>query len=98
MPAYGPGDQVADQGKSSNLPNFIGQLFKLSPLETPLLTLAGGLTGGREANAPEFPWQDTTHRAPAIQANAEGADATFSSQKRSKRSDSGKAHRVWSCF
>lgn len=85
MAAFGAGDQVANQGKTSNLPNFVGELFKLSPLDTPFLSLIGGLTGGRPANATVFTWQDTLHRAPAIQSVAEGADATFSNQKRSER-------------
>ena len=59
MAAYGTADQVtstppggAGTGAgfgSWNLPNFVGELFKLSPLETPLLSLIGGLTGGRPA-------------------------------------------------
>ncbi len=87
MAAYGAGDQVAGQGTSANLPNFVGELFKLSPIDTPLLSLIGGLTGGKGVKAPVFTWQDMIHRAPAIQSNAEGADATFSSQKRNERSN-----------
>lgn len=95
MAAYGVADQVtstppggAGTGAgfgSWNLPNFVGELFKLSPLETPLLSLIGGLTGGRAARGIVFGWQDTLHRAPAAQANDEGADTTFTAQKRSDR-------------
>jgi hypothetical protein len=63
----------------------VGELFRLSPLETPLLSLIGGLTGGRPAKGITFGWQDTLHRAPAAQANDEGADATFTAQKRQDR-------------
>jgi hypothetical protein len=85
MAAFGAADQVAGQGKSSNLPNFPGQLFRLSPLETPLTSLIGGITGGEACDTIEFTWQDTLHRAPALQSVAEGADATFSNQKRNVR-------------
>lgn len=85
MPAYGAGDQIANPARTSNIPNFVGELFKLSPLETPFLSLIGGLTGGMAQTAPIETWQDTLHRAPAIQTNAEGDDASFSSQKRSER-------------
>lgn len=85
MAAYGAGDQVAGQAGTWNLPNFPGELFFLSPRDTPLLTLIGGLTGGRSVATTQFTWQDTLHRAPADQVIAEGADATFSSQKRSER-------------
>ena len=85
MPAFGSGDVVVDQGQTSNLPNFVGELFKLSPLETPFLSLIGGLTGGMAQNTIIETWQDSLHRVPAIQTNAEGADAGFASQKRSER-------------
>lgn len=89
MAAYGTGDQVADQGHTGNLPNFVGELFKLSPLDTPFLTMIGGKSGGRPTRSPVFTWQDTLHRAPDGTFGGtdieEGADATFSSQKRSER-------------
>ena len=93
MPAFDAGDQVASSVPTGgvagwgtwNLPNFVGELFTLSPLETPLLSLIGGLTGGRPAPGITFGWQDTIHRAPAAQANDEGSDASFSAQKRNDR-------------
>jgi hypothetical protein len=89
MAAYGTGDQVADQGTVAGLPNFVGELFKLSPLDTPLLTLVGGKSGGRPTAAPVFTWQDTIHRAPDRTFGGtvitEGADANFASQKRNER-------------
>lgn len=85
MAAYGAGDVVAGVGNTDNLPNFVGEMFKLSPIDTPLLTLIGGLTGGLSARQSVFTWQDTIHRSPALQSIAEGADATFGSQKRNER-------------
>lgn len=87
MAAFGAGDQVAGVGTSVALPNFVGQLFRLSPMDSPLLSLIGGLTGGKNVAAEVFTWQDTLHRAPALQANIEGADASFTAQKRNERSN-----------
>lgn len=94
MAAYGTGDQVSASVPTGgvagwgtwNLPNLVGPLFRLSPTETPLLSLAGGLNGGMNSNgSPVFAWQDTLHRAPAIQSIVEGDDAVFTAQKRSAR-------------
>lgn len=72
-----------------NLPNFVGELFKLSPLETPLLSMVGGLTGGQQTNSVKFTWQDTLHRAPALthasRGRIEGDDAAYAVQSRSER-------------
>ena len=95
MADYGAGDQVSASVPAGgvagwgayNLPNFVGELFRLSPIDTPLLSLIGGLTGGEAVDAPIFTWQDTLHRAPAIQSNVDGDDATYSSQKRNERSN-----------
>ncbi len=97
MAAYGTGNQPAaaiPTGGAAghgtwNLPNFVGELFKLSPLETPLLSMIGGMSGGMQIAAPQFTWQDTLHRAPALTATdrtaIEGDDAKFQVQSRSER-------------
>lgn len=97
MAAFSTDDQVGDgvtsaQGITANLPNFVGELFRLSPMETPLLSLIGGLTGGESLQAPVFTWQDTIHRAPAIQDVAEGADAIYVAQKRAERRNVATVH------
>lgn len=97
MAAYGTGNQpaaavptggVAGHG-SWNLPNFVGEMFTLSPLDTPVLSMAGGMSGGMAVAAPQFTWQDTLHRAPALTATdrkaIEGADAAFQAQSRTER-------------
>lgn len=97
MAAYGTGNQPAAAVPTGgvagwgtwNLPNFVGELFKLSPLDTPLLSMVGGLSGGASVASPQFTWQDTIHRAPALTATGrkaiEGADASFSVQSRTER-------------
>ena len=41
-------------GTSFNLPNYAGELFTASPKKTPLLSLIGGLTGGKTSDSFEF--------------------------------------------
>jgi len=94
MAAFGTGDQVAASVPTGgvagwgtwNLPNLVGVLHRLSPLETPLLSMIGGINGGMNTDgSPVFAWQDTLHRAPAIQSVVEGDDPTYSAQKRAAR-------------
>ena len=41
-------------GTSFNLPNYAGELFTASPKKTPLLSMIGGLTGGKTSDSFEF--------------------------------------------
>jgi hypothetical protein len=62
-------------GTTFNEPNYHGELFALSPTETPLLSMSGGLSGGRQASATQFEWQTYDLRNPDIRPRLEGADA-----------------------
>ncbi len=98
MPAYGTTNQPASAVPAGglagfgtwNLPNFVGELFKTSPLETPFVSTIGGMSGGESLAAVKFTWQTTQHRAPALQGGPadrtfiEGDDATFQVQSRSE--------------
>jgi hypothetical protein len=53
-------------------------------METPFLSMIGGLSGGESLDRPVFTWQDTLHRAPALQSVVEGDDAVFTIQKRNE--------------
>lgn len=66
---------VNGQGTTFNLPNFVGELFGLTPTETPFLAAIGGLTGGKKANAPKF--QIQTYDLPNAENpnHLEGQDA-----------------------
>lgn len=46
---------VSGIGTTWNLPNYAGELFTADPTQTPLLSMIGGLTGGRQTTNFEFP-------------------------------------------
>lgn len=47
--------QVTNIGTVWNLPNYAGELFSADALQTPLLSMIGGLSGGRQTTNFEFP-------------------------------------------
>ena len=56
-----------------DLPNYVGELFNVSPAETPFLTMMGGLTGGTSSQSSTIQWQTVDNAAaaqPAILENA----------------------------
>lgn len=67
---------ITGRGYTYNLPNYVGELFLVSPQDTPLLSSIGGLTGGKEADAVYFPWTKYDLRDPDDKRQRlEGADA-----------------------
>ena len=48
---------ITAMGTTFNLPNYQGEIFSLTPSDTPLLSAIGGLTGGGMTTATEFEWQ-----------------------------------------
>ncbi|MET9329481.1 DUF5309 family protein [Tsukamurella sp. NPDC003166] len=58
-----------------NAPNYHGELFALTPTDTPLLSMAGGIGGGKQATSTEFEWQTYDLREPELRPRLEGADA-----------------------
>lgn len=66
---------LTGMGTTFNLPNYHGELFGLTPTETPLLSMAGGIGSGKQTMSPEFEWQTYDLRDPAIRTRLEGADA-----------------------
>lgn len=66
---------ISGLGTTYNLPNYVGELFSLTPESTPLLSSIGGLTGGKKADAVAFTWQTYDLRNPSQPANVEGATA-----------------------
>lgn len=67
---------ITGQGTTFNLPNYVGELFAVTPTDTPFLSAIGGLTGGRKADAALFQWQGYDLRAPdKLRQRLEGANA-----------------------
>jgi hypothetical protein len=66
---------IAAMGTTFNLPNYTGQLFSLTPSDTPLLSAIGGLTGGGMVTSTEFEWQTYDLRDPSQNVQLEGASA-----------------------
>jgi hypothetical protein len=67
---------ITGQGTTFNLPNYVGELFAVTPTDTPFLSAIGGLTGGERANASLFQWQGYDLRdASSTRQRLEGANA-----------------------
>lgn len=67
---------ITGMGTTFNLPNYVGELFSVSPEDTPFLSAIGGLTGGRPANATHFTWSGYDLRdASATRQRVEGSPA-----------------------
>jgi hypothetical protein len=68
---------ITGQGTTFNLPNYVGELFLVSPQDTPLLSSIGGLTGGKETHGSVyFDWSKFDLREPDDKRQRlEGANA-----------------------
>lgn len=66
---------ITGMGTTFNLPNYVGELFGLTPEDTPLLSAIGGLTGGGMTTSTEFEWQTYDLRDPGQRTQLEGATA-----------------------
>jgi hypothetical protein len=66
---------IAGMGTTFGLPNYVGELFHLTPEVTPLLSTIGGLTGGKKADATTFTWQTDDLRNASQSTALEGATA-----------------------
>lgn len=61
---------------SFNAPNYVGELFLVSPTDTPFLSAIGGLTGGESVKTTAFTWATTDLRAADdTRQRVEGANA-----------------------
>lgn len=67
---------VAAIANTFNAPNFVGELFALTPTDTPFLSAIGGLSGGKRATGIVHTWQVYDLRpADPNRQKPEGADA-----------------------
>lgn len=73
---------IVGMGTTFNLPNFVGDLFSISPEDTPFLSAIGGLTGGRPAVDKTFEWEFYDLRdADPNRQRVEGADAPVAAER-----------------
>lgn len=73
---------VAGQGTTYNLPNYHGELYQITPTETPLLAAIGGLNGSGRTPSVEFEWQTEDRRtSTANNVALEGAAAPSGSER-----------------
>ena len=75
---------VSGLGDSYDLPNYVGELFNITPNDTPFLSAIGGMTGGKSVTSKQFTWQTVDNATAAQTVVVEGADATFSERSRSE--------------
>lgn len=66
---------ISGLGTTFNEPNYHGELFAVSPSDTPLLSAAGGLGQGGTVSDTLIEWQKYDLRDPEIRPRLEGADA-----------------------
>lgn len=64
-------------------PNFVGELFQLTPTETPFLSMIGGLTGGKSVQSEEHTWQTESLAAAGQNVVKEGVDPVYANITRS---------------
>lgn len=62
-------------GTTYDLPNYTGELFALTPADTPFLSAIGGLSGGMQTTSTEFEWQTFDLANAGQHVALEGADA-----------------------
>jgi hypothetical protein len=74
---------VTGQGNTYNLPNYHGELFTVTPTETPFLSAIGGLFGGAKiTKATTFEWQTQDRRSStANNVVSEGAAAPAGTER-----------------
>jgi len=84
MAAIGSPDPIS----VSEINNFTGELFKVGARRTPLLSMVGGLTGGKLLNSPVFQTQKVdTPTVSGYTALAEGGTPTYFGRSRSSAID-----------
>ena len=73
---------VSGQGTTYNLPNYHGELFVVTPTETPFLSAIGGLNGAVGTKAKTFEWQTVDRRTTsANNVVVEGANAPTAGER-----------------
>lgn len=69
---------------AANINNFTGELFKITPHRTPLLSASGGLTGGKAINSTYFQFQTVDNAVvSSVTPGSEGGTPNFNGRSRS---------------
>lgn len=72
---------ITGMGTTFNLPNYVGELFAITPSDTPFLSAIGGLTGGGMTDATEMEWQTYDLGDPGQHVALEGATAPTAEER-----------------
>lgn len=73
---------ITGQGTTYGLPNYHGELFTVTPTETPFLSAIGGLQGAKKTTATQFEWQTVDRRTSTSNNVAlEGANAPTAAER-----------------
>jgi hypothetical protein len=73
---------VTGQATTFNLPNYHGELYQVSPTETPFLSAIGGINGSHAVHSTSFEWQTMGRRTSSANNSAkEGAATPAGSQQ-----------------
>lgn len=72
---------VSGQGTTHNLPNYVGELFAVTPTDTPFLSAIGGLSGGKSVSSYIHQWQTFDLRDAAQNVALEGAAAPTAAER-----------------
>jgi hypothetical protein len=72
---------ITGLGTTFNLPNYHGELFAVSPSDTPLLSASGGLGSAGQVADTLVEWQKYDLRDPSIRTRLEGADAPTAEER-----------------
>jgi hypothetical protein len=75
---------VSGQGTTYNLPNYHGELYQVTPTETPFLSAIGGLTGGKMTKSVEFEWQTEDRRTSTANNSVVEGNAAPTAAERSR--------------
>jgi len=57
---------VSGQGTTFTLQNYHGELFLVTPNETPFLSAIGGMAGAKVTTATQFEWQTRVRTRPLV--------------------------------
>jgi len=79
-----------------NVPNYVGELFLIGANQTPFLNMIGGLTGGRQYQAFDFPtaqpWALNSATQPAITENTSATAPTATTYVRGQDTNTVQIH------